>query len=208
MIRRNGGWVLTRGFKTSYKRMAWDKPAPTVTRNLMTPSSDYKLHPEQNRTLSPAEAATLQTVDRYAYDWGENPTDRQLCDALGEAVPPLFFEKLTRHLTAISWGSIDSQDDPAGADREPRAATPQTDPTWLLKLSPASSDEGRPVRGKADTEDGPATVRHTLERTVSPSGDPWTADPRNHAGEAAGGSDTASRHGADRIRHAGARRGV
>jgi len=102
MIRRNGGWVATRGFRSSYRRMAWDKPAPTVTRNLMTPSSDYKLHPEQNRTLSPAEAATLQTVDKYSYDWGENPTDRMLCDALGEAVPPLFFEKLTRHLEQIS----------------------------------------------------------------------------------------------------------
>jgi len=102
MVLRNGGWVLTRGFRSSYRRMAWDKPAPTVTRNLMTPSSDYKLHPEQNRTLSPAEAETLQTVDRYAYDWGENPTDRMLCNALGEAVPPLFFEKLTRHLEQIS----------------------------------------------------------------------------------------------------------
>ena len=110
MIRRNGRWVVTQGFRTSYKRMAWDKPAPTVTKNFMTPSSDYTLHPGQNRTLSPAEAATLQTVDRYSYDWGEKPTDRVLCDALGEAVPPLFFEKLTRHLKEVSWGSIGSQD--------------------------------------------------------------------------------------------------
>ncbi len=204
MVQRNGGWVATRGFRTSYKRMAWDKPAPTITCNLMTPSSDYKLHPEQNRTLSPAEAATLQTVDRYLYDWGENPTDRMLCDALGEAVPPLFFEKLTRHLTAISWGSIDSQDDPADADREPRAATPRTDPTWLLKPSPASSDEGRPVRGKADIEDGPATVRHALERIVSPGADPRTAGRRDSGGDAFAWSDTASRCAADGIRRAGA----
>lgn len=85
---------IVRGFRTAYRRMSWDKPAPTVTMNLMTPSSDNKLHPQQNRTLSPAEAAILQTVDRYSYDWGESPTDRELCDALGEAVPPLFFEKL------------------------------------------------------------------------------------------------------------------
>jgi len=89
------------GFRTAYKRMEWDRPAPTVTMNLMTPSSDNKLHPEQNRTLSPAEVTVIQTVDRYPYDWG-NAADRELCDALGEAVPPLFFERLLRHLTSIS----------------------------------------------------------------------------------------------------------
>lgn len=89
------------GFRTAYKRMEWDRPAPTVTMNLMTPSSDNKLHPEQNRTLSPAEAAVVQTVDRYPYDWG-GASDRELCDALGEAVPPLFFERLLRHLASIS----------------------------------------------------------------------------------------------------------
>jgi DNA (cytosine-5)-methyltransferase 1 len=92
---------IVSGFRTAYKRMSWDSPAPTVTMNLMTPSSDNKLHPQQNRTLSPAEAAVLQTVDRYKYDWGESPTDRELCDALGEAVPPLFFEKLLRHIASL-----------------------------------------------------------------------------------------------------------
>ncbi len=90
-----------KGFRTAYKRMEWDRPAPTVTMNLMTPSSDNKLHPEQNRTLSPAEAVVIQTVDRYPYDWG-GASDRELCDALGEAVPPLFFERLLRHLASIS----------------------------------------------------------------------------------------------------------
>lgn len=92
---------IVSGFRTAYKRMSWDAPAPTVTMNLMTPSSDNKLHPQQNRTLSPAEAAVLQTVDRYPYNWGESPTDRELCDALGEAVPPLFFEKLLKHIASL-----------------------------------------------------------------------------------------------------------
>ena len=101
---------IIRGFRTAYKRMEWDRPAPTVTMNLMTPSSDNKLHPEQNRTLSPAEAAIIQTVSglpgRYpghAYDWGSSPSDRELCDALGEAVPPLFFERLARRLSSIPY---------------------------------------------------------------------------------------------------------
>ncbi|MCH8134700.1 MAG: DNA cytosine methyltransferase [Proteobacteria bacterium] len=107
MTRSNGRWVVNKGFKTCYKRMCWDAPAPTVTRNFMTASSDNNLHPDQNRTLSPAEVMRLQTVDRYSYDWGEAPTDRILRDALGDAVPPLFLEKLTRHLAAISTRSTD-----------------------------------------------------------------------------------------------------
>jgi len=90
------------GFRTAYKRMEWDRPAPTVTMNMMTPSSDNKLHPEQNRTLSPAEGAIIQTVDRYPCDWGPDPSDRELCDALGEAVPPLFFERLLSHLSGLN----------------------------------------------------------------------------------------------------------
>jgi len=124
-----GRWVATKGFKTSYKRMSWDKPAPTVTKNLMVASSDNKLHPEQNRTLSPAEAMVLQTVDRYDYDWGDHPSDRDLCDALGEAVPPLFMEKLTRHLMAISKGTTDPVKPRDDSDREPRQATARANPT-------------------------------------------------------------------------------
>ena len=134
-----GRLVATKGFPTSHKRMWWDKPAPTVTCNLMTPSSDTKIHPDQNRTLSPREAMTLQTVDRYAYDWGKNPTDEELCDAVGEAVPPLFFEKLTRHLVAVSKGTTDLVKPRDDRDREPRPATTRTDPTTppVRKKAPA-----------------------------------------------------------------------
>jgi len=116
-------------YKNGYKRMSWDKVASTVIRNFLTASSSDNLHPDQNRTLSPAEVEVLQTVDRYAYEWGEKPTDTELGDALGEAVPPLFFEKLTRHLVAISKGTTDPVKPRDDGDREPRPATTRTNPT-------------------------------------------------------------------------------
>ena len=43
---------LIRGFDTAYRRMEWDKPAPTLTQKIHTIASDKKVHPSQNRTLS------------------------------------------------------------------------------------------------------------------------------------------------------------
>lgn len=169
--RDSGEYRILKCFKTAYRRMSWDKPAPTVTRNLMTASSDYKLHPDQNRTLSPAEAMVLQTVDRYDYEWGENPSDRVLCDALGEAVPPLFFEKLTRHLAAISKGSTDPVKPPDDVDREPRPATERADPS----RPPAQKKESPRRRNRATKSRNPSTSnsrgrQKTRRDTSVPSG--------------------------------------
>jgi len=134
-------------YKNGYKRMFWDKVASTVIRNFMTASSSDNLHPDQNRTLSPAEAMVLQTVNRYEYDWGSDPSDSDLCDALGEAVPPLFFELLTRHLAAISKGATDPVKPRDDSDRQPRPATTRTNPT-----TPPARKKASPRRPSRETK--------------------------------------------------------
>ncbi len=177
-----GRWVATKGFPTSHRRMWWDKPAPTATKNLMVASSDNKLHPEQNRTLSPAEVQVLQTVDRYAYDWGKNPTDKELGDALGEAVPPLFFEKLTRHLVAISTGTTDPVKLRDGCDREPRPATARTNPT----TPPARKKASARRRGRATKPRNPIKSkprgRKKAERGTSAPSRPTTKEDSKRGG--------------------------
>lgn len=178
-----GQWVATKGFPTSHKRMSWDKPAMTVTKNLMVASSDYTLHPDQNRTLSPAEAEVLQTVDQYFYDWSKNPTERELCDALGEAVPPLFFEKLTRHLVAISKGTTDPVNSRDDCDREPRLATMRTSPTTLPARKKASAR--RPSRATKPRNPSIAKSRgrkKTGRGATAPSG-PTTKDDSKRGGK-------------------------
>jgi DNA (cytosine-5)-methyltransferase 1 len=49
------------GFKDIYERMAWDKPAPTITGGCINPSRGRFLHPEANRAITLREAALLQT---------------------------------------------------------------------------------------------------------------------------------------------------
>ncbi len=114
----NGYWRLIKGFRSSsYRRMAPDRPAATITTASGHVGSDRTLHPWENRVLSPAECAHLQTFPPDftwggAIDsWGHTPV-RQM---IGEAVPPLFTELHGRVLAAIHKGrdlslAIDSDD--------------------------------------------------------------------------------------------------
>ena len=74
----------TSGYKNTYKRILWNEPAPTVTRNFSVPSSSNCIHPFQNRALSPREAARLQTFpDDYPFEG--NKQDIRIM--IGNAVP-------------------------------------------------------------------------------------------------------------------------
>lgn len=96
---------IMRGFTSSYKRMFWDAPAPTLTTNLSYPSSDQNVHPEQNRVLSLHEALCLHTVKDFEFRWenkdGTAVRDGLIRDSIGESVPPRGLEKLIRHLYQI-----------------------------------------------------------------------------------------------------------
>ena len=48
-------------FKDVYGRMSWDKPSPTITTNFYNLGSGRFGHPDQDRALTPREAAILQT---------------------------------------------------------------------------------------------------------------------------------------------------
>ena len=52
---RDGETRLVRGFKSSYRRMRSDRPSYTITTNTSHVGSDFKIHPWENRVLSPLE---------------------------------------------------------------------------------------------------------------------------------------------------------
>lgn len=89
---KDGTYRLVRGFKSSYRRMHHDRPAPTVTTASSHIGSDNKIHPWSNRVLSIRECADLQTVPRF-YDWQWAVETRHTYVArqvIGEALPPFF----------------------------------------------------------------------------------------------------------------------
>lgn len=92
-------WISTHkihiGHSDTYGRMAWNKPAPTLTCRCVSISNGRFAHPVQNRGISIREAARLQSFpDLYIFP--VSLEHAQKC--IGNAVPPLMAEQLTRSL--------------------------------------------------------------------------------------------------------------
>jgi DNA (cytosine-5)-methyltransferase 1 len=103
-VKKDDGAIrLIKGFNTSYKRMSANEIAPTITTNSGSFSSDLKLHPSQNRVLSPRECARLQTIPN-TFEWPEHLLDKKAhgyrC-MIGEAVPPLVTYRLGQAINKL-----------------------------------------------------------------------------------------------------------
>lgn len=88
---------LIKAFKTTYKRMYWDKPAPTVTMGSGSVSSQNNVHPELARTLTVKEIMLLQTMPN-TYRFPEGTKEVEMREMIGEAVPCLLGEVITNHI--------------------------------------------------------------------------------------------------------------
>ncbi len=72
------------GFANTYSRLWWNKPSPTITRNLSTPSSSRCIHPKAPRPLTTREGARLQGFpDNYVFFGTRSDKNLQI----GNAVP-------------------------------------------------------------------------------------------------------------------------
>ena len=103
----DGSWRLVKGFRSSsYRRMDPARPAATITTASGHIGSDRTLHPWENRVLSPAECAGLQTFPS-TFQWG-NSLDTwgrtRVRQMIGEAVPPRFTMLHGRVLAALAEG--------------------------------------------------------------------------------------------------------
>jgi len=72
------------GFKNTYSRLWWNRPSPTITRNLSTPSSSRCIHPKAPRPLTTREGARIQCFpDNYIFYGSRSSKNLQI----GNAVP-------------------------------------------------------------------------------------------------------------------------
>lgn len=82
----------------SYGRLCWNEPAPTITTRFDTPAGGRFIHPIENRTLTPREAARIQSFPDDFIFLGNKTT---ICKTIGNAVPPkisFFLAKLVRKI--------------------------------------------------------------------------------------------------------------
>lgn len=86
----------------AYGRMVYDKPAYTLTTRLNTPSVGRITHPVQNRTITPREAARIQSFpDDYRFIGDITSVGMQI----GNAVPPILAEKIGLRIVNIFFES-------------------------------------------------------------------------------------------------------
>lgn len=114
--RSDGTWRLVKGFRdSSYRRMSPERPAATITTASGFLGSDRTIHPHQNRVLSPAECAHLQSIPPD-FKWGDHPKLSRVRQMIGEAVPPRFTALHGGVLSEIARGAEECralpQDDP------------------------------------------------------------------------------------------------
>jgi DNA (cytosine-5)-methyltransferase 1 len=82
----------------AYGRLCWDRPAPTITTRFDTPAAGRFTHPDENRTLTPREAARIQSFpDDYVF-YGKRTS---VCRQIGNAVPPKISYFLARFARTV-----------------------------------------------------------------------------------------------------------
>lgn len=95
-----------KGYNTTYKRMEWDKPAPTITMANGVISSQCNVHPgrlQSDGTYSDARVLTVYEIMKLftiADDWNipEWANDNFIRQVIGEGVPPLLIEKIVNNI--------------------------------------------------------------------------------------------------------------
>jgi len=86
----------------SYGRLCWDEPAATITTRFDTPAGGRFTHPDEDRTLSPREAARIQSFPDNFIFYGNKTS---ICKQIGNAVPP----KVSYFLARLVKNILDSE---------------------------------------------------------------------------------------------------
>ena len=69
----------------AYGRLEWNSPTMTITTRFDTPAGGRFIHPDDNRTLTPREAARVQSFpDSFEFTGSKS----SICKQIGNAVPP------------------------------------------------------------------------------------------------------------------------
>jgi DNA (cytosine-5)-methyltransferase 1 len=77
------------GFNDVYGRLRWDDYSTTITGGCLNPSKGRFLHPDEDRVITPREAALLQSFP-IDYKFPANIPKQALALLIGNALPPKF----------------------------------------------------------------------------------------------------------------------
>lgn len=84
-------------YVSMYGRLRWNEPAQTITTGFGSMGQGRYVHPQRRRTLTPHEAARLQTFPDW-FRFGGEISRGVLSKVIGNAVPPLLMTQVGRIL--------------------------------------------------------------------------------------------------------------
>ena len=98
-----------KGYESSYRRIKWDEPAPTITMRNDAISSQRNVHPgrlladgtySDARVLTPLELMILTSLPR---DWNipDDTPEVLIRQVIGESIPPLMIKKIVGELECL-----------------------------------------------------------------------------------------------------------
>lgn len=82
-------------YVSMYGRLRWSRPGQTITTGFGSMGQGRYVHPQRKRTLTPHEAARLQTFPDW-FDFGEGTRRGVLATVIGNAVPPFLTMEIGR----------------------------------------------------------------------------------------------------------------
>lgn len=95
-------------FSTTWSRLIWDEPSPTIDTRFDTPSNGRNSHPFLNRAITPREAARIQSFnDSFEFKGPKT----SVCRQIGNAVPPLMAQGIANHIDMIYKEEVIKDDD-------------------------------------------------------------------------------------------------
>ncbi len=91
------------GFANTYCRLWWDRPSPTITRNLSTPSSSRCIHPKAPRSLTTREGARIQCFpDNYIFYGSRSDRNLQIGNAVNTFLSTAIKNAIKKHFKQSS----------------------------------------------------------------------------------------------------------
>ena len=94
-------------YVSMYGRLRWTLPAQTITTGFGSMGQGRYVHPARRRTMTPHEAARLQTFPDW-FRFGPNTRRGTLAKVIGNAVPPLLMVELGRRVIPAVVSSAES----------------------------------------------------------------------------------------------------
>ena len=82
-------------FNSTWGRLKWDEPSPTIDTRFDAASNGTNNHPFLNRSITPREAARIQSFDDKFIFYGNKVDIRT---QIGNAVPPLMAKAIADHI--------------------------------------------------------------------------------------------------------------